>query len=472
MNWFARYLLLFFCGCLVYTKGSFAESTSQNTLSVSLVVATSVDKNLPFGVLVGQTWEPEKDAEFVKVHIHSDTLFKLGKIEVESCSNPFTSLIELYVNADELVDFLFNHEYGAPPSKTASYMFEEKPMMARSVTLNFQGNKPLCISAIRFFDEKGNPYAVKVPRVVEGKTVASSTLEPHLSYDVMNLFDSRYEYGWASNHKSSGDMLDFEFAKEEHIDKIKIWNGYQRSAVHFSSNSRIKKLKLEGDNNYSAVLPVADLMGPQLLDLKKPFNGRHLKMSILESYPGKTYKDLVVSELRFYDGKDWFVLNPLPAIQAMATNLRNEFNRAKLDRVLNKGLRNERKRIEKIGDREIPILTEYWRLRLRADGSFYIEGTQFGEDRTGKTTNALGNYEVIENANSGMKLRLFGFLTKKKNQMSGDCDEAQDIKIGKDVAKIFQEFITLFREGDKIVMVNNGQPRNLDFDKLVLGKDQ
>ena len=73
-----------------------------------------------------------------------------------------------------------------------------------------------------------------------------------------------------------------------------------------------------------------DQLGAQVVKLPKPFTGKKFKMKVIDSYPGKTYKDLVISELRFYDGKDWFfMLDPLPKMKKDITR-RIEANLKKL----------------------------------------------------------------------------------------------------------------------------------------------
>ncbi|EMF79882.1 hypothetical protein LEP1GSC188_1853 [Leptospira weilii serovar Topaz str. LT2116] len=82
---------------------------------------------------------------------------------------------------------------------------------------------------------------------MEGSVIASDTLSPVSFYDVTNLFDSRYEYAWASDdRKGKGDAvtLDFRFNERQRITKIKIWNGYQRSDQHCYSNGRLKEATL------------------------------------------------------------------------------------------------------------------------------------------------------------------------------------------------------------------------------------
>src|SRR5439155_12007122 len=125
------------------------------------------------------------------------------------------------------------------------------------------------------------------------------------------------------------------------------------------ANSRVKTLRVTGDKGYEVTLAVADRMGSQILQLPTPFTGRTLTLSVSEAYRGNKYEDLVVSELRFFDGSQWFMLNPVERLKTISEANRSAFKKAGLEAVLNHGLFH--------GDDE-------WVLRVRADGSMYLQG--------------------------------------------------------------------------------------------------
>src|SRR5437016_246571 len=383
-------------------------------VTVSMVSANSIDKELPFLVLNGGAWRPELGAEYVKIHIFPDNETVLSGFEVESCRTPLTRFT-VYINYDEALLYAGGKDtrryYLNESTMTVTQSFD-KPLPVRSLTFNFEKNVDLCIAKIRLLDRNSKALEVKTPRVAEGTAIATSKLDPALSYDVMNLFDSRFEYAWASNKKATGVDLTFNFAQEETVEKIMIWNGYQRSDVHCQANSRVKTLRLTGDNSYETTITVADQMGSQVLDLPKRFKGRLLTLSVVEAYTGKTYEDLVISELRFYDGNRWFMLNPLASIHAVTAHNRNEFEKASLSHALNKQLEEN---------------VDYgWELRLRADGSVYIQGSEFVRLKKGnmrRFMSGLGNYEVLSSdREKGIKLRIFGFLQESLKLVVFDCN--------------------------------------------------
>ncbi len=431
----------------------FALAPLSALLPVSMVASTSIDQSLPLNAINGKGWSPEANLEFVKLHLYFDKEFSLSKIEIDSCKGAFTSPANMFVNFFDRVVL----------ENKGSQLISNGPHSGvRSITINFTTNKNICVSQVKLFDPKGVPYILVPPKVVDGKVSASSTLNPHSSYNVMNLFDGKYEYAWSADGKSVGENLNFEFAQPQHIEKIKLWNGYQRSDVHCYSNARIKKLLLEGDNNYRSELNIADIMGAQEIVLEKPYTGKTLKLTIEEAYPGKKYKDLVVSELRFNDGKDWFYVNPLESLKNIINQNRQEFQKADLRAVLDETLfMNEFK-----GSK-----SKNWMFRFRSDGSAYIEG--FVEN-AGRFENfyALGSYEVKESSPQGIQLRVFGFLRKNEdeggdcNGCGRDCNQSKSEEYTQE--KIFEDYVTLSKTGTEYTIQNTSAAKKLNFTQLKL----
>ncbi|MDH4224297.1 MAG: hypothetical protein OEW12_01460 [Deltaproteobacteria bacterium] len=417
-----------------------APALGGEVLWLNMVAATSVENQSPFQIFTGGGWRAEKDAQFVKVHLYFDRDFDFSQMDVTTCS-PLDQKksIWAYLNFDG--EFLFSD----PDSDHSVSIKAKKPIPVHSVTLNFRSNSNLCIQSIQLKGRDGTPYDIRVPRFVSGGVNASTTLKPAKAYNVMNLFDSRYENAWSTDGQTTGGVLTFVFDQPQSVQKLKIWNGYQRSDVHCIENSRVKTLHLEGDNGYTADVPVLDVMGGQEIPLPKPFTGKKLTLTITDGFKGKTYKDLVITELRFFDGQGWFMPDPTPQILAVAADNRQSFRQAGMDDLLNQTLLRE---IRDAGDDE-------GELRLRPDGSFYLSNTIYGKyvekeggQRVAKQE-GLGNYEVKSTKDGRLELRLFGILrttiqkgvTFDCNGCGRDCNQAKK-GLGKS-EKIFQEFITL-----------------------------
>ena len=432
----------------------------KKEIPISMVTATSMQNGLPFLALSGFKWMPEANAEFVKFHIYLDEAVQLSKVEVNSCGDAFTSKIDMYINFDEMIQTMKGE------GKLAAHSFPN-PVTARSVTFNFSKNSNICLDEIRLFDEKGKQLKTKGPRIEQGTVVASETGKPEASYGVMNLFDSRYEYSYAPLDKSKGVFIDFNFKESQKIKSIKIWNGYQRSDVHCVENGRVKTINLTGEDGYNEKISLKDEMGPQVIELSKPFSGKNLKMTIDEAYPGKKYKGIVLSELRFFDGKEWFLLDPFPRIKEIATSNEAEFEKAGTSEAMNKSLTGY--------DPNVP--SSNWTVRLRSDGSMFMEGSVTSYDENSENTSrfyALGNYEVKSTENNILQVRVFGFLRELKSEVEmqmdcngcgRDCNQLGTANPDK-IEKIFAEYLEIEKVDGRFVVRNLKRSNHLAFEKL------
>ncbi|AYV57317.1 NADase-type glycan-binding domain-containing protein [Leptospira kmetyi] len=476
---------------------SFVVLSFQNCkkeLSVSMATSTSLSDKLAFAALGGGSWKPEDGAEFVKLHFYPDEGFQLKKVEVDSCKGEFSDAVTAYINFDEF------SAAADLSGKKASVNFE-KPVYARSVTINFRKNKELCIGEIRFYDEREKQFSLKLPKIVEGSATASETANPVQSYDVMNLFDSRYEYAWASDKKGKGVVLNFKFNEPQKFDTIKIWNGYQRSDQHCYSNGRLKTATLTGDNGYSQKIQLQDVLGPQEIALEKPFEGTSLRLTVDDIYAGKMYKGFVLSEIRFGKDKNWVLINPISRSQSIARSNHLQFTPPDLDGILNHGLRGsevselpaEIQSTENIASSETAApaaeesegqrVSSDWSLRMRSDGSFFMEGNT--QDQSGMDSGmlhksskfyAIGNYEVKESSADSLKLRVFGYMRKYSssfvesygdmdcNGCGRDCNMADNDPDKKEI--IFQDFITIKKLNGNVYVQNTSPSRKLDFKAL------
>lgn len=419
-----------------------------------MVASTATSSNLPFEVFNSGNFQAIAGSRYVKLHIYPDESFKLSRVDVESCGTSWTQPILLFINFNQRISTLKNN------GTSASATFNS-PVLTRSTTFNFGKNQAPCIKKITYYDENSQVVEVSTPKVVRGSVTANSVLNPKHSYHEMNLFDSRFEYAWSTDKKTTGSELKISFDENQTITQIKVWNGYQRSDQHCFQNTRPKTLQISGDDGYSAQITLRDIMGSQNIPLPKPFTGKNLNLTVSDIYPGKNYTDLVISELRFYNGHDWFMINPLSKIQSTHKEFQSKFSSAGLSQILNQGLVSS---------------TGRWKVRLRSNGSFYIQGEKESKD-TFDYINALGNYDVVSQDASGLTLKIFGFLRIEKEPIEGDCNGC-----GKDCnlknyqneylkEKLFSDTVIFKKVGDKYHMSQKTKSKNLPFNLLILNQD-
>lgn len=260
------------------------------------------------------------------------------------------------------------------------------------------------ITSIRFFAQEEyepgqKPMELTLPVAVKAKAVASSTLEPEFAYDVSRLFDSQTDMAWSTNgkkNKGTGESITLSFDEEQNIAGLIVWNGYQRSDVHFRANGRVKGLQVE---NMS--LGLKDVQGSQVVKLPAPLTSKNITFRINDIYPGGSYKDVLISELRLLtpDGRILLplVAPPAPEAPASVQPVQDVTYASFLHQIM--FFDQEYDMDEKYYGEDMVCLRSS--MRLRGNGSFVIYTDVSGETYTGIVE---GNWEPVD----GQSLRLFG----------------------------------------------------------------
>lgn len=268
--------------------------------------------------------------------------------------------------------------------------------------IRYAGSLPVGISDITLLVMNGDgdqvPLRVQPIRIVSGSIQASSSLEPIEAYHPDFLFDSRSEFGWADGNENStgcGESLTFIFDQTQRIEKIKIWNGYHRSGTHFDQNERAATISFGAEGGDAPVYQLADTMEPLVITLDTSLEGSIFTMDVLEIYEGATYKDLVISELRFFNGEEWFVLDSFDSETRKRDVLEWAHNTSAgvfIDKQVFASNRTDR---------------EYYRqtLILRSNGSFILWKRRTRDDNT-DIMYADGNWQIIDDNT----VRIFGRL--------------------------------------------------------------
>jgi len=446
MRWFTLSIL----AIATMAGGAHARETA-----VSMVYTNALLDAQPHAIFTKGRWAPDQKSRFVKLHFYFDEPIIVQAVEIDGCGSGLRSPISIFFNFDNYSGIINDKLDGSIRAFTQTqtgdvirFYSDAEPVEVRSLTVNFEKNRDFEVCGILLKDPAGVPHKITVPELAAGHVEADSVLPPREAYDPVLLFDSRFEHGWASNKKAVGANLRFSFDSPQKVEKIRIWNGYQRSEVHCQANSRAKRIRIAGDGGYSETILVKDQLGSQIIDLPRPFHGKELKFEIAESYRGNRYKDLVISELRFFGDGRWFALDVTGAMMAAIAKNRGLFAKAGLDNILNDSL---------IGD-DRNNYDSYLTLRLRADGSLYkADSTEAGDYFL------LGNYEIIDaNRKTGIELRVFGlyYQTDEYGDCNGcgrDCNKSQPSD-GRNVQKIYQEFMTISSDGeDKFTVLTGGR---------------
>lgn len=322
-------------------------------------------------------------------------------------------------------------------------------------------SKDLAFSALRILGENDRPLAIQPLKQVSGSVRASTSLSPASAYNAAYLFDSRRDFGWAEGDAGSGEgqSLSFNFDREVQISKLKIWNGYQRSDQHFSSNGRLKSFSFGKKGESSSNLTANDSQNPGIITLPNPLKGQSFELKIQSIYPGASYKDLVISELRFFDGENWF---------GVQTNIQAEMNKQILQKtkgtslasVLDKNLHDE----WYVSNPQGYARNQSRDLLLRSDGTFvlYLLSNDYSEKQKVEISQvADGNWELQTADSRSSKLKIFGKLHRIQ-----DKEKYYVGKTNEDVTKIFKEILTIENDmvkGEKLVDSIHIKIRPSDF---------
>jgi len=285
------------------------------------------------------------------------------------------------------------------------------------------------ISELRIILKGGVKVNIITPKLVKGTITASSTLAPALSYGVRNLFDARGEFAWAEGDKGNGigQSLSILFQDEQTITALEIMNGYQRSEKHFTANTRAKTLLMSDESGKQSSLTLADDQGEQTALLSTPVKGKSIKIQVKDVYPGQAYKDMVISEVKFKNGDNEFILED-NITESLKSELLKKANGNILEKVLDRRVANEQIDMDELNSSLI----------LRSDYTFvFYQLSKVGVSAGNETTETIadGNWEIKELSQDGATIRIFGKLARQsqtQNYYTGESS-SDDLQIFQDV---------------------------------------
>ena len=134
---------------------------------------------------------------------------------------------------------------------------------------------------------------------------SSNTSSGRCYYKPKYTLDNNLQTAWSEGVSGYGigQYIEYTFPETVKLAALKIANGYQKSIDLYQSNGRIKKARLDFDNNQSHLVSLNDAVGWQRLDLPKIYNTRKVRLTITEAYPGGKYQDVLNSEIKFLHQK-------------------------------------------------------------------------------------------------------------------------------------------------------------------------
>ncbi len=133
---------------------------------------------------------------------------------------------------------------------------------------------------------------------------SSSSLNANLKAD--NISEETLDFAWAEGKIGSGvgEWIAFRMIENAWpMEKIIIYNGYQKDLDLWKKNNRVKQLQLFIDERPIAIFNLKDVTNGQEFNVKQWFPKRSenylIKLKILSVYKGSQYDDTVISEIVF-----------------------------------------------------------------------------------------------------------------------------------------------------------------------------
>jgi len=444
-----------------YTKVSEKENEKlpENPLFLEGIYATSV--NLPdekyntdklFDENKGY-WSTMPGAgpdEGIMLYFPKNT--EIGKVEVKFTDDSALEKIlkiGLYVNGADVKTLSPENNSFSDFENTVSSIFfriiktdkikSSKPVEVAYVlstfTKSFNSDKAVGIDEIIIYDKEGKKFNVLPPKKYIASIIASSTLEPVSAYNPEFLFDSRFDYGWAEgNPENNGknENITLTFNEEVSVTKLKFWNGFQRSKSHFQSNARVKKFSFGLKGETASVYELKDSESPQEIALSKSLTGKTFILKIEDVYAGSKYQDLVISELRLFNGLRWFI--PTSSnIEKDKQKLIEKVKGSILEKMIDKWI------YEEIVEDDYLVTNQS--VIFRSNQSFviwYQETNKDASDGFAKQTVMDGNWDIISMDKTSAKIKIFGkrkILNKGFGTYKGVEEEANTI--------IFSDVLTI-----------------------------
>jgi hypothetical protein len=147
----------------------------------------------------------------------------------------------------------------------------------------------------------------------DAKVRVSGHLAPqHRSgYGAESLADGKGQTAWVVAH-GPGEWFELVFeASGFHpdvpesnartgVDRLYLWNGYNKSPERWREHARAHHLRVDVDDRPLAIVSLLDERRPQRVDLPRTLlrRGMRFRFTIVDVFPGSRFDELAVSEVR------------------------------------------------------------------------------------------------------------------------------------------------------------------------------
>ena len=135
---------------------------------------------------------------------------------------------------------------------------------------------------------------------------ASSTLAPEgeNSYGPSNVGDGDLSTCWSEgvDGQGVGEKIRLGLREPATLSKIEIANGYQKDQRRFDGNPRVATLRIKYSTGETQTVQLYDSMGYQIVTPTAGSN-EWVEFEIRSTYPGDSWDDTSISEIRLYQAQ-------------------------------------------------------------------------------------------------------------------------------------------------------------------------
>lgn len=144
------------------------------------------------------------------------------------------------------------------------------------------------------------------PESLTVTAIGTSTTSPPVgenSFDAAAMVDGELTTAWnndgSQNPDGVAEIIAVEFGQPVWISEIVLANGAQQDDARFLGDARLRRARISFDGGQVFEATFLDRPALQAIQLPEPRLTTGVRIDVLETYPGDTYKDLAISELRF-----------------------------------------------------------------------------------------------------------------------------------------------------------------------------
>ncbi len=152
------------------------------------------------------------------------------------------------------------------------------------------------------FDPGAYPAASQTVGIASVRTATTHAPLAERTFGAALMLDDDLASAWnndgATHPQGAGETITLMLDRPAWVDGIRLANGAQADDAGFHGNARVRRARLRFDGGEEVTVRFLDQQGWQQLSLDHPRLTTVVQIEVVDAYPGDTYDDLAVSELR------------------------------------------------------------------------------------------------------------------------------------------------------------------------------